>query len=114
MTNATIDSMERNAEHVARCHGLDERHVLLIEQVRSLVNTLRLRTGQVYMAVDRLGGQVEGQPTSELNFLQRIDVLKSLEDAVVPMLFLLAERLDQTGLRAREVAGVLKQYGCNG
>jgi hypothetical protein len=31
------------------------------------------------MAVDRLGGEVEGQPTQPLNFLQRIDALVGIE-----------------------------------
>jgi hypothetical protein len=35
--------------------------------------------GTLNMAVDRLGGTVEGAPTSRINFLQRIDELVLME-----------------------------------
>ena len=38
--------------------------------------------GAIRMAVDRLGGTVEGRPTHEGNFLQRIDELVALEEAI--------------------------------
>jgi hypothetical protein len=37
--------------------------------------------GVLAMAVQRLGGTVEGQPTSRVNFLQRIDELREIERA---------------------------------
>lgn len=37
------------------------------------------RDGQIRMTVDRLEGLVEGQPTHEGNFLQRIDELRGIE-----------------------------------
>ncbi len=39
----------------------------------------------LHMAVDRLGGTVEGQPTQPFNFLQRIDQLVSKEKAFTEM-----------------------------
>lgn len=47
------------------------------------MNALRLRIqvleAQRAMTVARLGGTVEGQPTSELNYLQRVDELVGKE-----------------------------------
>lgn len=35
--------------------------------------------GKLNMTIDRLGGKVEGKPTHEGNFLQRIDELRRIE-----------------------------------
>lgn len=36
-----LDAIERNAEQINRCHGLDVRHHLLIQMVRELVTSNR-------------------------------------------------------------------------
>ncbi len=38
-----VDAMERHAEHINGCHGIDPRHMLLIQAVRELVAACRRR-----------------------------------------------------------------------
>lgn len=47
----------------------------LIGIAKQLILHNQMLTGTLDMAVDRLGGQVEGRPTHSGNFLQRIDEL---------------------------------------
>ncbi len=46
--------------------------------------TIHAREATIHMAVARLGGIVEGNPTGAHNFLQRIDALVALESAPPP------------------------------
>ena len=55
----------------------------LIDAQESTIEHLRFQIdrleGVINMTVARLGGEVEGQPTERLNFLQRIDGLRTIE-----------------------------------
>jgi hypothetical protein len=42
MRTEKIDALERHAEQINRCHGLDARHILLIQAVRELVDICRV------------------------------------------------------------------------
>jgi hypothetical protein len=50
-----------------------------VEYTKGLKKELATREATIQMACDRLGGQVEGAPPHEGNFLQRIDDLVELE-----------------------------------
>lgn len=52
----------------------------LATQVRELEEAVAARDGVLRMAVARLGGEVDGHPTHRINFLQRIDALRAIED----------------------------------
>lgn len=51
--------------------------------ITRLREELMILKGSLDMAVDRLGGTVEGRPTARVNFLQRIDELRRREFKVV-------------------------------
>jgi hypothetical protein len=51
----------------------------LTRQRDELRGVVQMREGTIQMAVDRLGGRVEGRPTHRGNFLQRIDELVRIE-----------------------------------
>jgi len=48
-------------------------------KVEALQREIQMRDGTLSMAVARLGGTVEGNPTGRHNFLQRIDELVAKE-----------------------------------
>ena len=51
----------------------------LIALAKRLETDNMVMHGSIRMAVDRLGGMVEGKPTHEGNFLQRVDELVAIE-----------------------------------
>lgn len=57
---------------------------VLVGILEDLALEMELRDGVLSMAVARLGGIVEGNPTGRHNFLQRIDELVAIEARAVP------------------------------
>lgn len=54
----------------------------LATEAKELTGDLLSLTGTLMMAVDRLGGIVEGAQTHQGNFLQRVDELRAIERKV--------------------------------
>jgi len=52
----------------------------LAEENQELQLTVAGRDATLAMTVARLGGEVEGAPTHRVNFLQRIDALRAIEE----------------------------------
>lgn len=58
-----------------------EEMLRLAARVAELEVEVAAKEATIHMAVARLGGEVEGAPTHRINFLQRIDELRGIEDA---------------------------------
>ena len=57
----------------------------LVGIAKQLAGEKMVLEGSIRMAVDRLGGTVEGKPTHEGNFLQRVDELVAMETRINPL-----------------------------
>ena len=74
---------KRNVEHEGVLPLTVEVAVVkLINMVKRLERENLVMRGSLNMTVDRLGGEVEGKPTHEGNFLQRVDELRRIEETM--------------------------------
>jgi hypothetical protein len=77
---AERDSRDRMLDIAHNDRVKDSAHIeALTKQRDELRGVVEMREGTIQMAVDRLGGRVEGRPTHRGNFLQRIDELVRIE-----------------------------------
>lgn len=76
MTHAICDNVRANLKE------LQDRVTSHTSELQRISTCLQVRDAQISMTVDRLGGLVEGQPTQEINFLQRVDELVAIEKEV--------------------------------
>ena len=74
--------MRLTHEERARAEGAMAALEIAGKRITELEAENNRLNGMLHMAVDRLGGEVEGAPTQPLNFLQRIDVLVAMENDV--------------------------------
>ena len=71
------------AELEIATQALHEQMDLYTKDVDALRAKLAVANGVLSMAVQRLGGLVEGKPTARINFLQRIDALREIENTLL-------------------------------
>lgn len=107
-TNAGLPPLEkyeanRDDHWDAVSHLATEGHGTLafrvVQRERQLADALlhvSMRDATLSMAVARLGGMVEGGPTSRVNFLQRIDELVEVERRLAEVEVIARKSLDYT------------------
>jgi hypothetical protein len=99
--------VERIAKAEAENRELRESRQQLADGFVRKCDDLLIAYGTLNMMVDRLGGTVEGAPTSRLNFLQRIDELVAIESAPLPDCDALKQRAEAAEAEVERLKGEL-------